>query len=65
MQTQNQNSDSLITTAQLAARLSVSPRSIEQWVRRRQIPFIKIGRSVRFDYRAVIEETTVNPQPVA
>ena len=34
---------------QLAAELKISVSGIYQWVSQRKIPFVKIGRSVRFD----------------
>jgi len=46
----------LLTTEQLAETLSVSDRSIQTWVKRRWIPYIKIGkRTIRFDPEDVKE----------
>ena len=39
----------------LAKRLAVSRSLIDRLVMERKIPFIKIGRSIRFDVAAVLE----------
>lgn len=45
----------LIKKNQLATRLSVSSRTIDNWVANRIIPYIQISRGFnRFDYDAVI-----------
>lgn len=46
----------LITKKELSIVLSVSPRTIETWVRNRRIPAYKLGRRcTRFNLRAVLE----------
>ena len=40
--------DELLTKHELAARLKKTPRCIEQWMRRRYLPYIKIAHTVRF-----------------
>jgi len=42
-----------ITKVQLAKQLAVTPRTVENWMAEGQIPFIKIGHTVRFDWSAV------------
>ena len=44
----------LIDIKELSRRLSVPKDSLYQKVYRRNIPFIKIGRSLRFDYDEVL-----------
>lgn len=56
----------LIKKAQLASRLSVSPRTIDNWIANRIIPYIQISPGFnRFDYDAVIavlrEKYGINP----
>lgn len=41
------------TAAQLADILNVSLRSVRRWTARGEIPFVKIGRLVRFDVQSV------------
>lgn len=38
----------LLTKREVAARLRRTPRCIELWMRKRYLPYIKIGRSVYF-----------------
>lgn len=38
----------LYNTQEIAAYLKVSPHTVRSWVKYRRIPFIKIGRCVRF-----------------
>ena len=45
----------LITKKQLAKRVGVTPRTIESWMRLGHVPYIKIGRSVRFDEEGVLK----------
>jgi hypothetical protein len=42
----------LATTKALASRYQVSPRCIQNWVSRRILPVMKIGRAVRFNVLA-------------
>lgn len=42
-------SDSLLTVPQLAERLGVGPRFVYRLVDERRIPFIHVGRYLRFD----------------
>jgi excisionase family DNA binding protein len=39
----------LLTVAELAALLRVADDTIQKWARRRQIPGIRIGNTIRFD----------------
>ena len=45
----------LINKNQLAERVGVTPRTIESWMRLGHVPYIKIGRSVRFDEADVLK----------
>ena len=49
------NDAGLITKAELAARLHKSPRCIELWMKRRYLPYIKVGRSVLFSWPDVLK----------
>lgn len=44
----------LITKTQLAERLQKSPRCVEIWMRRRYLPYVKIGHSVLFNWPDVL-----------
>ena len=43
----------LASVTQSALKLGVSARTIRRWVRARQIPFVKLGNTVRIDLTAV------------
>ena len=45
--------DRLLTYQQLAAWLQVSPGTLRNWVSQEFIPFVKVGRVVRFDREAI------------
>lgn len=49
------DSPTLVKKKELAKRLSVSPRTIDEWVRKRKIPFLKISpRFYLYDFEAVL-----------
>lgn len=48
-QSSDSNPDKLLTITQAAERLQVSVTTVRRLQQRRQIPFIKVGGSVRFD----------------
>lgn len=45
----------LLTVEEMASFLKVSPKTIYDWVPKSEIPFIKVGRLVRFSSREVLE----------
>jgi hypothetical protein len=49
------DADSLLTKKELAQKLKKSVRSIENWMKLRYLPYIKIGHSVLFRWRDVVE----------
>ncbi len=53
----------LINIPMLAKRLGVSPKTIYAWVHMRKIPYLKIGRLVKFQSRDIqnwVERNKVN-----
>lgn len=50
----------LVTAEEIATRCGVSPRQIRNLVYKRQIPFVKIGRLVRFDPDSIDRWVTEN-----
>jgi excisionase family DNA binding protein len=44
----------LLTKRELAKFLSISPKTIDRWVSEREIPFLRIGRLVRFEYDEIV-----------
>jgi excisionase family DNA binding protein len=50
MTPENSPERKLVTKPELAARYCVVPRTIDNWIAERRIPFLKIGKKmVRFD----------------
>lgn len=45
----------LLNLVEVAALLSVSPKTIYYWVARSEIPFTRVGRHLRFDASVVVE----------
>ena len=43
----------LLNKEQVSHQANVSLRTVDQWMKDKKIPFIKIGRSVRFRWNAV------------
>lgn len=43
-----QTDKTLLTTEEFAERVGMKPATIRAWVFYRKVPFVKIGRSVRF-----------------
>lgn len=54
----NPTTPELLTTVQLAAKLGVSPRTIQNWSAAKVIPKIKIGKVCRFDLARVKDALT-------
>lgn len=54
---------SLLTKKELAPHLRVGPRTVDEWMRKKRLPFLKIGKTVRFrlaDVLAKLESFRVN-----
>ena len=48
-------SDGLLDKRGLAVRLDISKRTVDAWMKQKRLPFIKIGKSVRFYWPDVLE----------
>jgi excisionase family DNA binding protein len=56
-------SDVLLDKPELAVRLRISKRTVDAWMKKRRLPFIKVGKTVRFrwpDVLAKLSEYRVN-----
>lgn len=56
----------LLSLEEVAVLLATSTRHIKRLVYERRIPYVKVGRWVRFEYSAIaawLEEHTVAPDP--
>lgn len=45
--------DPVLTKKELAGRLRIGARTVDTWMKRRRIPYIKIGKAVRFRWSEV------------
>jgi excisionase family DNA binding protein len=50
---ETRNVDEVLTTRELADRLGVCARTIANWVRQRNLPTTRIGKTLRFCWRHV------------
>jgi len=55
-QTFDRASERLLKKAELAERLGVSTRTIDDWQRRGRIAYLKIGRSARYRWADVVSK---------
>ncbi len=49
-------SDGLLSKRALAPRLQISVRTVDEWMRQKRLPYIKIGKTVRFRLEDVLEK---------
>jgi excisionase family DNA binding protein len=52
----NSASDGLLNKRGLAAKLNISKRTVDAWMKKRRLPFIKVGKTVRFRWDDVLEK---------
>jgi excisionase family DNA binding protein len=51
---EDEPTSALFTRTQLAERLNVSHRTVDNWRERGLIPYLRVGAVIRFDFRQVI-----------
>lgn len=51
--------EKLFTVKEMAAYIGRKPSTIQRWVKLKQIPVIKIGRTIRFNRTQVMEHLTI------
>jgi excisionase family DNA binding protein len=49
-------SDGLLNKRGLAVKLGISKRTVDAWMRQKRLPFIKVGKTVRFRWPDVLEK---------
>jgi excisionase family DNA binding protein len=52
--------DGFLTKKELALRLKITTRTIENWQRRGVLPFVKVGKIVLFHWPDVLEHLKAN-----
>jgi excisionase family DNA binding protein len=48
--------DGLLNKRQLALKLGISKRTVDEWMKRKRLCFVKIGKTVRFRWPDVLEK---------
>jgi excisionase family DNA binding protein len=48
--------EGLLTKFDVAERLKVAPRTVDSWMKKGKIPFLKIGKSCRYRWQDVLEK---------
>jgi excisionase family DNA binding protein len=51
-----QDDERLLTKRELAGRLRVSTRTVDDWMRAKRLAYLKCGKTVRFRWRDVLEK---------
>ena len=49
-------SDGLLNKRTLAVKLGISKRTVDAWMHQKRLPFIKVGKTVRFRWGDVLEK---------
>jgi excisionase family DNA binding protein len=52
----NSAGDGLLNKRGLAVKLNISKRTVDAWMKKRRLPFIKVGKTVRFWWPDVLEK---------
>jgi len=52
------SADELLEKSEIAERLKISIRTLDQWMRAGRVPFLKIGKTVRFRWADVLAHLT-------
>lgn len=52
--TANAIADEVLEKPEIAKRLKISTRTLDQWMRAGRVPFLKIGKTVRFRWADVL-----------
>ena len=55
-QPSSQSADEILDKPGIARRLNKSVRTVDDWMKRGRLPYIKVGRSVLFRWGAVLEK---------
>jgi excisionase family DNA binding protein len=48
--------EGLLTKFDIAERLKVAPRTVDSWMKKGKIPFLKIGKSCRYRWPDVLDK---------
>jgi len=48
--------EGLLNKSELAVKLRISKRTVDAWMKNKRLPFIKVGKTVRFRWPDVLEK---------
>ena len=48
--------DGLLDKNGIAVKLDICPRTVSEWMKNKRLPYVKIGKTVRFVWRDVLEK---------
>jgi excisionase family DNA binding protein len=51
-----EDSESLLTKRELAPRLRIAVRTLDDWMGKNRVPYIKVGKTVRFRWSDVVQK---------
>jgi len=54
------SADEILEKHETAARLKISIRTLDEWMRSGRVPYIKLGKTVRFRWAAVLAHLQEN-----
>ena len=54
------SADDILEKPEAARRLKISTRTLDQWMRAKRLPFLKIGKTVRFRWGDVLSHLERN-----
>jgi excisionase family DNA binding protein len=55
MSNEKKSNQSLLGVSEFAAAVGMSPKTIRQWVWMRRVPYVRVGRAIRFRQETVEE----------
>ena len=56
----NTQTDDILEKTETADRLKISTRTLDEWMRKRRVPYLKIGKTVRFRWTDVVAHLEQN-----
>lgn len=59
-QTLDPASNALLTKRALAAKLQIAPRTLDLWMKKGHVPYLKVKKSVRFVFSDVLKKLNEN-----
>lgn len=55
------NREELVSGEQVGRLLGVSHRTVTRWIGEERVPYYRIGKTVRFDLKRILDHSLVDP----